>query len=304
MTNFGDASNLLFNIPATRNGEVPLGESQTWADNLDKALHVKLLWYNGLIAGAANDSHFVVASDEGEPAISKAKVVLEAAAATAGSTPAVSTTTTFAKGDLPTLTASTSDPNGLTDSTNSPAPSPPSDAASSRLDPGAIAGIAVGAVALLVIVGALVWFFCFRRRKQHSQTHQAGYGQDAGTRAMMVDKEVPGVSESSPHSAYGDDGGRLHDRSSTAMDSSYAPYRDHTPAMTPAPVAHASPATTNAMPSSQTHLPQHATSAQTPPATTQYAHLVEEGMTPDEIRRLEEEERALDQDIEASRVNH
>ena len=36
----------------------------------------------------------------------------------------------------------------------------------------------------------------------------------------------------------------------------------------------------------------------TPPATSRYAHLVEEGMTDAEIRRLEEEERHLDEAIE------
>lgn len=297
MTHEGLVGNLLFNIPAIRNVQFPQSESQTWANNFEKPLHAKLSWTDGSVAGPADDQPFVIANNDTQIAIDAAQLVLDAAAPTGG----VSTTTTFANGGFSTPTGSASNPSTASGVTNSPVAASPDPA---PLNDGAIAGIAVGAVALLVIVGVLVWFFCFRRRKQHSQTHQAGYGQDAGTHAMMVDKEVPGVSESSPHSAYGDDGGRLHDRSTTAMDSSYAPYRDHTPAMTPAPVAHASPATTNAMPSSQTHLPQHATSAQTPPATTQYAHLVEEGMTPDEIRRLEEEERALDQDIEASRANH
>jgi len=300
VTNSDLDGNLVFNIPAMPSpGVNPVGENQTWAENLNKTLHVRLSWSNDRVAGFADDSPFVVASNESQAAIDAAQSVLLVVT----SAPVVSTTTTFTNGGFATSTGSTSSPSAPTGSTSITAPSP-SSAAPNGLSSGAIAGIAVGAVALLAIVGVLVWFFCFRRRKLHSQTRQTNYGHDAGTRAMMVDKEVPGVSESSPHSAYGDDGGHLHDRSSTAMDSSYAPYRDHNPTMAPAPIAHGSPATTHAMVSSQTHLPQHATSAPTPPPATQYAHLVEEGMTPDEIRRLEEEERALDQDIEASRANH
>ncbi|KAH7026318.1 uncharacterized protein B0I36DRAFT_352199 [Microdochium trichocladiopsis] len=268
-----------------------------WQGNFEKPLFVNISWSGKDRLGFSATGAFAVAREPGLVASQQASASLSAALASdtaLPTTPVASITATVINTGVPASTGgvTTTAPTGSAAGGSNPtAQAPPN-----GLSNGAIAGIAVGGAAALAIVGVLVWFFCFRRRKQQGPARGAEYGHDAGTHAMIIDKEVPGVSESSPHSAYGDDGGRLHDRGSTAMDSHYAPYSDQ------APSAHASPAVANAMTSSQTHLP-YGTSSPVPPATTQYAHLVEEGMTPDEIRRLEEEERALDQAIEAAGSN-
>ncbi|KXJ89239.1 hypothetical protein Micbo1qcDRAFT_15117 [Microdochium bolleyi] len=261
-----------------------------WSDNFNVPIYANVSWQTANEKGFTTTSPFIIA--------------------TSNLTMGEANTTLLERGPSVDTAAE------VTTSQNSPTASNPSTpggsgssepasagTAGSSLPTGAIAGIAIGGAAALAIVGVLVWFFCFRRRKQHGQVRSAEYGHDAGTHAMMVDKEAPGVSTSSPHRAYGDDGGRLHDRSSAAMDSSYAPYSDHGPA------SHASPAVAQPMPVHATPVVQpslpRGTDSPTPsqPATTQYAHLVEEGMTADEIQRLEEEERALDQAIEAAGTN-
>lgn len=91
-----------------------------------------------------------------------------------------------------------------------------------------------------------------------------------------------------------------HQHSSVVMsddgdESTYTPYRDHTPPPTNLYAHH--DASTSSQTSLPASLPPHARSP-TPPISSRYAHLVEEGMTDEEIRRLEEEERALDVAIE------
>ncbi|KAI0380695.1 hypothetical protein F5Y04DRAFT_281720 [Hypomontagnella monticulosa] len=160
------------------------------------------------------------------------------------------------------------------------------------LSTGAIAGIAVGcAVAGILIIAFLVWFFFFRRRSSRERVHRTEFAADSGT--MMADKEMVGIT-SSPRSTFPSDG-RLHEPRSSMVrpdDSSYAPYSDRAPSP-PAPPGAAF--TTN----SQTDLSSVGRpSTTTPPFQTRYAHLIEEGMTEAEIRRLEEEERHLDAAIE------
>jgi hypothetical protein len=153
----------------------------------------------------------------------------------------------------------------------------------------------VGGGALL-IAGVLVWLFWARRHNKDASNprypHQS-YGSDAGVdmQGMMHDKEMPVVMESSRQSS-----GQGH----------YAPYSDR--ASTPPSPQHldqhqqhyqqvqtsSSPVIT----SSQTELGSHAAGAPVTTTTSTYVHLVEEGMTPEEIRRLEEEERQLDAEIE------
>jgi hypothetical protein len=117
----------------------------------------------------------------------------------------------------------------------------------------------------------------------------------------MGDKELPHVSADSPRSTYAADRGQLsHDmplnaateqRSSMVAgphdeDAAFAPYTDRAP-------------TSNGT-RSQTDLPASGTRSPTPPISQRYAHLIEEGMTEDEIRRLDEEERHLDVAIETA----
>ncbi|KAI0882863.1 uncharacterized protein GGS22DRAFT_41926 [Annulohypoxylon maeteangense] len=170
-----------------------------------------------------------------------------------------------------------------------------STSASSRgsggLGPGPIAGIAVGcAVVVILIVAFLVWFFFFRRRGSRDPAHgQSGFAANSGSKALVLDKEATG----SPQSAYPDDGGRLRDADA------YASY-----AGTKAPQAPGAAFTMNSTSDLASIGQASTTRAATPPAyQTRYAHLIEEGMTEDEIRRLEEEERHLDAAIQNAERN-
>ncbi|KAK6083049.1 hypothetical protein SCUP234_03877 [Seiridium cupressi] len=191
----------------------------------------------------------------------------------------------------------------------------------SGLSTGAIAGIAVACgVVGLALIGAAIWF-CIRRRRtsRHAAlTRNNGYNSDGVGMGIMADKEMPHVTDS-PHSTYAADRGQLHDPSEISRGSmtgagvgagaglingaahtphggedSYPPYSDHTP--TPR-ASRAIGEGAGAM-DSQTSLPVGGARSPTPPISGRYAHLVEEGMTDDEIRRLEAEERALDMAIE------
>lgn len=165
-----------------------------------------------------------------------------------------------------------------------------------------------------------------------------GLPHKAGMMMTRSDKDLPHVATDSPQSAYapsrvlrdsmgsGAVGAGLmsgngndhvhhhhHQHASVDMDhggesendnnnnNAYAPYRDHTPP--PAVYAHAHHHHHDggaASAGSQTSLPASLPGPRspTPPISSRYAHLVEEGMTDEEIRRLEEEERALDVAIE------
>ncbi|KAI1456435.1 hypothetical protein F4805DRAFT_231476 [Annulohypoxylon moriforme] len=187
--------------------------------------------------------------------------------------------------------SSVSSTTGSTAAETSLASAAASSKGSGGLSPGAIAGIAVGcAVVVILIVAFLVWFFFFRRRGSRDQANgQSDFGTNSGTRAMVLDKEATG----SPQSAYPDDGGRLRDPDAYAsFEGSKAP---------PAPgAAFATSSNTDLASIGQAST----TRANTPPAyQSRYAHLIEEGMTEDEIRRLEEEERHLDAAIENAERN-
>lgn len=131
------------------------------------------------------------------------------------------------------------------------------------LSTGAIAGIAVGAgVVVIAAIAALVWFF-LRRRRQNKM--HAGYAAQGTSNSFMVDKDSShqAVAEDSPRSPYSDDG-NIHQA---------APYDDAGAARDAPPAGNQD-------------------------VSRSVAHLVEDGMTQDEIRRLEEEERQLDAEIE------
>ncbi|TGJ78595.1 hypothetical protein E0Z10_g10173 [Xylaria hypoxylon] len=126
------------------------------------------------------------------------------------------------------------------------------------------------------------------------------YGSEVGVHAIIRDKEIPAAIESSsPQSTYGGEG-----RPSTDQ---YAPYSDRsTTSPTPRHRSTSAAATAAAASTSETDL-NWSQGAPTPMSViaSRYAHLVEEGMTEGEIRRLEEEERQLDAAIEHAgrRVN-
>lgn len=148
------------------------------------------------------------------------------------------------------------------------------------LSTGATAGIAVGAVLGALLIGALVWFFLRRRR------HNQRAGDDYVTQqTYAVDKETHNRTADSPNSPYSDENhmqpvflGNL-DRD-----------RDAAPTPPPAGVPRSSFGSHDRGNNSGTQTPQG--------MSRNVAHLVEDGMTADEIRRLEEEERQLDDEIE------
>ncbi|KAH7170853.1 hypothetical protein EDB81DRAFT_181711 [Dactylonectria macrodidyma] len=149
------------------------------------------------------------------------------------------------------------------------------------LGTGAIAGIAVGAVIGVLLIGALAWFF-LRKRRQNKK-HANGYTATDSGNAYMVDKETHGRTADSPNSPYSDENGVQHIPADNAT-------RDD-----PASTERALPRTST----SGSQGGRSASGAQTPQGvSTNVAHLVEDGMTADEIRRLEEEERQLDDEIE------
>ena len=176
------------------------------------------------------------------------------------------------------------------------------------LSTGAIAGIAVaGAVVFLGLIGGLIFFFLRRRRRTKERGRYNN--PDNSTTFMAGDKEVHHQVTESPHSTYSNDqqvplstlnvaentsrdaagpSGQHHDHHhhhdhhSDDDDAGYVPYRDED-------AAPASPASGRARDDG----------AGTPHGVSRsVAHLVEDGMTEDEIRRLEDEERQLDDAIQ------
>ncbi|KAI2621805.1 hypothetical protein GGR54DRAFT_81992 [Hypoxylon sp. NC1633] len=292
--------------------ELPTKPSDIYGNNVDKALYFEFQWENSTSSGRSFSQLLAVAN---ENEANTAYGVLQST--NLGSAPA--RPEEINKSPTKPTSISTSAAPSVATATATPEVSstPAAQISPNRLANGAIAGIAVGcAVAGLLIIGFLVWFLFFRRRNAHSRDYAAG---SSGTQhVMMHDKEaaVSGVAlASSPHSTFADDGGRLRDpvhRRSVAPGSStaaaatddagsYAPYSDRAPSPS---LTAGGPAGSGA--GSQTDL--HATRSATPPFHTRYAHLIEEGMTEDEIRRLEEEERQLDAAIEdagrGSRATH
>lgn len=227
-------------------------------------------------------------------------------------------------------------PDGFEPSLSSPTPLPPLSADISQpsskggLPTGAIAGIAVGcAIVVIAIIGFLVWFF-LRRRQQARDDDTLDAYRNGRTRTdeLMAEKEANAGVDASPHSPYSDEGQRdsnsLHNvangagaaaaaaaalvgnhkkglsQSQSVHDRSYTPYSDRQESMARSPSTHAA---SIAAPSTALGAPDSPTPSRAVPRgtlATPYAHLVEEGMTEEEIRRLEDEERALDAAIEQS----
>lgn len=224
-----------------------------------------------------------------------------------------------------------------TTTTTSPSSTPTAQISSgetSGLPMGAIIGIAVGCGLVgLALIGGLVWLF-LRRRKAKEAAELGGYGGPGRTRTdeLIAEKEGNAGLETSPHSPYSDDGitgaaaggaYRAHENGSVhrgagssaaaaaavahhphqspsqtqAVPRSYTPYSDRhsagvgSPSTRAGSIVHPDTSRGNV----ESPVPGRATPHALP---AQYAHLVEEGMTEAEIRRLEEEERQLDAAIE------
>jgi hypothetical protein len=260
---------------------------------LNQDMYFRLQWSDEQSSGFSQSGLFTILNDQGnrEGVGSKLEERLKTSEtdnigldspALVGST-LVATTATA----LPTATST----GGL--GTNMP--SSISDGSNGGLAIGAIVGIAVGCgVVAFVAIGLLVWLFCFRRRKNSDHVNDMPYNSDGhtGVNDYMVEKETSGRVAESPHSPYSDDG-QLRDGSllvgtapSLPHDTAYTPYTDV-------------PATTAPVNQTTSHEQRHGARSATPQGvSSSVAHLVEEGMTAEQIRRLEEEERALDAAIE------
>ncbi|UPK98761.1 hypothetical protein LCI18_009696 [Fusarium solani-melongenae] len=186
----------------------------------------------------------------------------EKIAASASSEVSLETTTAATATSSASATDSASDSNG----------------GSGGLSTGAKAGIAVGAViGGLLIIGALA-FFLLRRRRRSKQLGEDYTSQQAYT----VDKETHGRATDSPNSPYSDE----NQVQPVALQNISHDHEEQTARGTPTP----------------NNLPRTSTGSRNAPTpqgmSSNVAHLVEDGMTADEIRRLEEEERELDDEIE------
>ncbi|GKT63528.1 hypothetical protein ColTof4_04887 [Colletotrichum tofieldiae] len=166
----------------------------------------------------------------------------------------------------------------------------------SSLSAGAIAGIVIGSVLGLSLIAFAIWFLLRRRRRVDHASHGAAYDSGHSPHAYLADKETHARVTESPHSPYSDDGQQpQHQRgdpeavvsasaAGTTERRPLAPYgeEEHTPIAA----------------RSVEDMTRNGARSSTPNVNTNVSHLIEDGMTEDEIRRLEEEERALDDAIE------
>ncbi|TDZ30520.1 hypothetical protein C8035_v002802 [Colletotrichum spinosum] len=226
---------------------------------------------------------------------------LPLASATASLFPNGATATGVTPSSSHGLDASTSDPNSRT-------------SGGGGLPPGTIAGIVVGSVAGIALIAFLLWFL-FRRRRR-SRDSDGVYGSGHGPHEYLADKEPHARVTESPHSPYSDDGQQQ------PQQQRHLEQHDQQVALPiSTSVGTATPAASTA--SSPTDHPRHFATyeeeeqtpiaarsvdnvnnthtgprSSTPNINSNVSHLIEDGMTEDEIRRLEEEERALDAAIE------
>ncbi|KAF3803078.1 hypothetical protein GCG54_00009775 [Colletotrichum gloeosporioides] len=205
--------------------------------------------------------------------------------------------------------------------TSAPSSTPPPGAGSSNsssssgggggLSAGAIAGIVIGSILGVALIAFLLWFL-IRRRRRANNVHSGGYG--SGPHEFLADKENHARVTESPHSPYSDDG---HQQQEMQQSQRHLTEPEHDAAVPAAAAAAVTPASGTspterrsfAPPySEEEHMPtasrslenvnRDAARSSTPNVNSNVSHLIEDGMTEDEIRRLEEEERALDAAIE------
>lgn len=271
---------------------------------MNNPLYLESEWNNTSISGSSTSPLFAVYDVDRHLAQSSLEAARKGSHISSDSPARAESITTSLSPTPSSPTATSKPPPQATTPTSQPAATiGPQSAlpAPNGLSMNGIIGVAVGvSVGGLLVAGALSWLFCFRRRRRNSRNaaHHTmpSYDSDVGAHASMTDKETPVLLETaSRQSAYGGEGRPSIDP--------YAPYSDRSaPSPTPhyrgttstdAPAAPAAPTT------SQTDLTwTNGAPTPTPVIASRYAHLVEEGMTEEEIRRLEDEERQLDAAIE------
>ncbi|KAK1725629.1 hypothetical protein CaCOL14_011482 [Colletotrichum acutatum] len=200
------------------------------------------------------------------------------------------------------------------------------------LAPGAIAGIVIGSVLGLALIAFLIWFFLRRRRRRADHVSDGAYGTGHNPHEYLADKETHARVTESPHSPYTDDGQhqhsqhQLHQQQSQPQEQHHLSRElhqdDHNDAFETTTAATAAAAPASAVSATDHHQPPFAPyreenmstasrsvedmtrsgaggpRSSTPNVNSNVSHLIEDGMTEDEIRRLEEEEMALDAAIE------
>ncbi|OLN95917.1 hypothetical protein CCHL11_05025 [Colletotrichum chlorophyti] len=175
------------------------------------------------------------------------------------------------------------------------------------LSDGAIAGIVVGAVLGVALIAFLLWLLFLRRRRR--ATHVSD-GSGHGPHDYLADKEAHARITESPHSPYSDDG-HVHLQQQQQQQSIQ---RNGPEPAIPASAVGDRGHGHFAAPYGEVRTPIAAQSVEdmsrsgarssTPNVNPNVSHLIEDGMTDDEIRRLEEEERALDAAIEQAGQGH
>ncbi|KAI1188783.1 hypothetical protein F5B17DRAFT_253374 [Nemania serpens] len=297
-------------------------DSVSFSNYLNLPLYLESEWTKSLSAGNSTSPLFAVYDKDAHQAQVNLEAALKGSSTDGSARPARPEST------APTAPSSTPTPSSPPGTSETPTQAPtaatsqpaatigPQSAlpAPNGLSKNGIIGVAVGVGAGgLLVAGILSWLFCFRRRH-----HRRGGGSSSGSRnaahhtmpsydsdvggahASMTGKETPVLLETpSRQSAYGGEGRPSIDP--------YAPYSDRSaPSPTMTTTVHYRGATTTtgtdvpaAAATSQTDLTwTNGAPTPTPVIASRYAHLVEEGMTEEEIRRLEDEERQLDAAIE------
>jgi hypothetical protein len=203
------------------------------------------------------------------------------------------------------------------------------------LSSGAVIGIAVACGVIgLALIGGLIWFLLRRRQQKKPMLPVDSFSSGNRREELMAEKEANADVDVSPHSPYSDDGaagasggnGSYHETAALTTEGavagaaashrqlqqdqarSFTPYSDRPIASGAAAAAAVGTAigtpsvrAASVAQNDEAHvsIPSATPGRATPRAlSTPYAHLVEDGMTEDEIRRLEDEERQLDAAIE------
>jgi len=184
---------------------------------------------------------------------------------------------------------------------------PPKGAASGSssggLAKGAVVGIAVAAsIVGLAAVLALVWFVVRRQKRKQQGLLPAGvYSSGNHGDELIAEKEARAGADvtTTPQSPYSDDGHGTGDAARTAASVTTPTTYTQDPTQTFISYNDRGSATPRQNSEAGVSAPSPIPGRATPRGlSTPYAHLVEEGMTEDDVRRLEEEERQLDAAIE------
>lgn len=282
-------------------GKVTINDmAQLLGDYPTELLYFELLWVDAISGDGRSYSRYfaLVANADSAAQIASEPQITSTAPAIpeqtglgfgAGSTASVVTATSTAVSGAASTTAVEPNVGGGSTPTPQAAGHP-----SHGLSTGAIAGIAVAAALVgLALLAAVL--FCLRRLRRRRDRRIAdspgGYGSRA-TPELIAQKEAgAGVGvEVSPHSPYADDGGvgaPLGGVPRGAVGQEEVPLAGY--GLAERAVSHGS------VVEEGTSFGGSQVGRDTPTAVR---HLVEEGMTEEEIRRLEEEERELDQAIE------